>query len=165
MRPSLSNWKKILAKYGARWALGLALTTIAALYTLAFFSNDLVERQETLVADLRMRLEPAQLDPRIVIVDIDEKSLTEVGRFPWSRKLQAALVTRLTRDYHVGAIGFDISFPEPDTSSGYEVLDALAHKELKDVPGLKEQLGALKPALDYDGLFAAAIKDQPVVLG
>jgi len=165
VRPSLSNWKKILAKYGARWALGLALTTIAALYTLAFFSNDLVERQETLVADLRMRLEPAQLDPRIVIVDIDEKSLTEVGRFPWSRKLQAALVTRLTRDYHVGAIGFDISFPEPDTSSGYEVLDALAHKELKDVPGLKEQLGALKPALDYDGLFAAAIKDQPVVLG
>ena len=165
MRPSLSNWKKTLAKYGARWALGLALTTVAALYTLAFFSNDLVERQETLMADLRMRLEPAQLDPRVVIVDIDEKSLTEVGRFPWSRNLMAALVTRLTRQYKVGAIGFDISFPEPDTSSGYEVLDALAHKELKDVPGLKEQLGALRPAMDYDGLFAAAIKDQPVVLG
>jgi adenylate cyclase len=63
----------------------------------------------------------------------------------------------LTTHYHVGAVGFDISFPEPDTSSGYGVLEKLANGELKDVPALRQRLETLKPSMDYDGLFAAAL--------
>jgi adenylate cyclase len=157
--------KRAFSKYWPRWALGLALTVIASLYPWGFFPSHAIERQDTMLSDLRMRLEPAVLDPRVVIVDIDSKSLTEVGRFPWSRNVLARLVGQLTRHYKVGAVGFDVSFPEPDTSSGYAVLEKLAERDMKDLPALRTRLVALKPALDYDGLFAQSMRGQPVVLG
>ncbi len=157
--------KRLLGKYWARWALGLLLTLVAALYPWGFWTSHSIERQDTIIADLRMRLEPAELDPRIVIVDIDAKSLTEIGRFPWSRNVLARLVGQLTDHYGVGAVGFDISFPEADTSSGYDVLERLAGEQLKGVPELRRELVSLKPALDYDGLFAQALRGKPVVLG
>ncbi|RLM50720.1 CHASE2 domain-containing protein, partial [Halobellus sp. Atlit-31R] len=73
------------SRYGARWALGVVLTVIAALYPLDFWTSHGIARQDTIISDLRMRLEPFELDPAIVIVDIDSKSLREVGRFPWRR--------------------------------------------------------------------------------
>ncbi|MFM9438035.1 adenylate cyclase [Janthinobacterium sp. CG_23.3] len=160
-----NQWRKRLSKYGARWTLGLALTLLAAASSIGLLDSGPIERLDSMAADLRMRLEPAQLDPRVVIVDIDEKSLNAVGRFPWSRDVQARLVRQLTGHYKVAALGFDISFPEPDTSSGYAVLEKLAQGELAGVDGLKQRLAALKPQMDYDGLFAAAMAGQPVVLG
>lgn len=157
--------RQLLMRYGGRWALGLLLTLAAVLYTLDVWTSHTIARQDTIISDLRMRLEPFALEPGIVIVDIDSKSLTEVGRFPWSRNVMAKLVEQLTRHYEVSAVGFDVSFPEPDTSSGYEVLAQLANRELKGIPALKDELGRLKPALDYDGMFADALRGQPVVLG
>jgi adenylate cyclase len=157
--------RQAFSRYGARWALGLLLTLAAVLYVRGDWTSHTIERQDTIIADMRMRLEPFELEPGIVIVDIDSKSLTEVGRFPWSRNVLARLVDQLTRHYEVGVVGFDISFPEPDTSSGYEVLERLAGEELKDLPALQGQLEKLRPALDYDGMFAASMKGRPVVLG
>lgn len=156
---------KPLQKYGVRWALGLALTVVAMLNVEGALHNDTIERMDTFAAGLRMRLETPQLDPRIVIVDIDDKSLTEVGRFPWSRNVMAKLVQQLTVRYQVAAVGFDVSFPEPDTSSGYDVLRQLAQGELSQVAGLDRQLARLQPQMDYDGLLAEALRGQPVVLG
>ena len=165
MRINRARWVKILLRYGGRWALGLLLTAAAVLHALAFYSSDSVERMDGFLAGLRMRIEQPVLDKRVVIVDIDEKSLSLVGRFPWSRDVQANLVRQLTTHYKVGAVGFDVSFPEPDTSSGYGVLEKLARKELREVPGFRAQLAALKNDMDYDGLFADAMRGQPVVLG
>lgn len=161
----MARLKKFLSKYWMRWALGLLLTLVAALYPLSIWTSHAIERQDTMIADLRMRLEPAVLDPRVVIVDIDSKSLTEVGRFPWPRNVLAKLVDQLTGHYKVAAVGFDVSFPEPDNSSGYSVLEKLAQRELRDVPALQGKLGELRQALDYDGLFAQAMRGKPVVLG
>ncbi|NHZ36587.1 CHASE2 domain-containing protein [Massilia rubra] len=161
----ISKRARRLRKYAPRWLLGLALTALAALSTLGFFHSDSVERMDGFVAGLRMRIEAPVLDARIVIVDIDEKSLAALGRFPWSRDIQANLVTQLTRHYGAGAVGFDISFPEPDTSSGYAVLERLAGAELAGVDGLKAQLARLKAGMDYDGLLADALRGQNVVLG
>jgi adenylate cyclase len=156
---------KLLRRYGARWALGLALTLAALAYVMGVWSSHEIARQDIIIGDLRMRLEAPVLDPRIVIVDIDTKSLGEVGRFPWSRNVLAKLVDQLAGHYGAAAIGFDISFPEPDTSSGYSVLERLASHELKDDATLRAQLARLQPALDYDGLFAKALQGRPVVLG
>ena len=156
---------KKLARYGGRWLLGLALTLAAALHTLGFFHSDSIDRLDGFMAGLRMRIEQPVLDRRVVIVDIDEKSLSLVGRFPWSRDVQANLVRQLTTHYKVGALGFDVSFPEPDTSSGYAVLERLADRELAGVAGFRARLAELKTEMDYDGLLAAALRGQPVVLG
>lgn len=153
------------SRHGARLLLGALLTLVAACASIGIFAGDTIGRLDAMLGDMRMRVETPQLDPRIVIVDIDEKSLNQVGRFPWGRDVQARLVTQLTGHYGVAAVGFDISFPEADTSSGYGVLASLASGELAGVPGLRSQLERLKPQMDYDALFAAAMRGQPVVLG
>ena len=43
----------------------------------------------------------------VVIVDIDEASLTEFGQWPWPRTLLAQLLNRLS-SYNVGVAGFDV---------------------------------------------------------
>ena len=156
---------KLLHRYGVRWALGVGLTLAALAHVMGVWSSHAIARQDILIGDLRMRLEVPVPDPRIVIVDIDTKSLGEVGRFPWSRNVLARLVDQLAGHYGAEAIGFDVSFPEPDTSSGYAVLERLAAHQLQDDAALRAQLAQLRPALDYDGLFARALQGRPVVLG
>jgi adenylate cyclase len=56
---------------------------------------------------------PTSPDSRIVIVDIDERSLSTVGQWPWRRDLVARLVERL-RERGVSLIAFDIIFAEVD---------------------------------------------------
>ena len=159
------RWLAVLKKHGARLLLGALLTMLAACASIGLFGVDTLGRLDAMLGDMRMRAEAPQLDKRIVIVDIDEKSLNQIGRYPWGRDVQARLVTQLTGHYGAAAVGFDISFPEPDSSSGYGVLADLAKGELAGVPGLSEQLERLKPQMDYDALFAEAMRGQPVVLG
>jgi len=160
-----SRWNKALARYGARWALGLLLTLLAALQLAGYLNLNTVERMDSFLSGMRMRLTPAVHDPRIVIVDIDEKSLVEVGRWPWNRDVIARLVGQLSTHYESAAVGFDVLFAEPDNTSGYAVLERLAHGALKDVAGFGVRVAALRGQLDYDGLLAHALEGQPVVLG
>lgn len=157
--------RKSITKHGTRWGFGLVITIIACAQVLNFFSINTIERLDIYFYDLRVRAQQPQLDQRIAIIDIDVKSLAEIGRFPWSRHIVADLVTKLTDHYHVKAIGFDVQFSEPDTSSGYNTLASLAKTDFKHIPSFEKKLESLKPALDYDALFAKALKDKPVVLG
>jgi len=108
---------------------------------------------------------PRAPEKRIVILDIDEKSLGELGRWPWSRKLMAELVDKLFERYGVAVLGFDVVWAERDSSSGIEVLDGLAKGELRDTPGFPSTYARLRPQLDFDARFAASLKNRPVVLG
>lgn len=58
---------------------------------------------------------PRTQSPHVVIVDIDEVSLTAFGRWPWARDTIAALSTRLTHQHQVAALGFDMVFAEPES--------------------------------------------------
>src|SRR4029453_10005186 len=108
---------------------------------------------------------PRGLDRSVVILDIDEKSLGEVGHWPWNRSLMAELVVKLFERYGVEVLGFDVVWAERDTSSGIDTLDALAQKDLRQVAGFQEIYKSLRPALDNDELFAKAIRGRPVGLG
>ena len=101
----------------------------------------------------------------IVILDIDEKSLGEIGRWPWSRRLMAETVQKLFDRHGVAVLGFDVVFAERDPSSGIDALDALAQGELRQAAAFQQAYRELRPKLDNDALFAAAIKGRPVVLG
>src|SRR5262245_28562446 len=108
---------------------------------------------------------PREVDQRIVILDIDEKSLGELGRWPWNRRLMAELVDKLFERYQVAVLGFDVVWAEPDPSSGMEVLDGLARGELRSNAAFQGAYARLRPGLDFDARFAASLKDRPVVLG
>jgi len=104
-------------------------------------------------------------DERIVILDIDERSLGELGRWPWSRNLMAELTEKLFERYGVALVGFDVVWAERDPSSGLDVLDALARNELKKDPDFQRSYSRLRPTLDFDARFAESLKGRPVVLG
>lgn len=50
-------------------------------------------------------------DPSIVIVAIDDASISQLGRWPWDRRIHAEIVSKLTAA-GVRAIGYDVNFPE-----------------------------------------------------
>ena len=154
-----------LSKYSVRVALSLFLTLLAGAQILGYIGSPLIERIDLFFYDMRMRMQEAAPDARIVIVDIDEKSLARVGRWPWSRDRVADLVTELTERYHARAVSFDMPFAGPDNSSGYRMLEALAGREFNDVPSFGKRVEALRPALDFDRRMAASMQGHPVVLG
>jgi adenylate cyclase len=157
--------RRTFAKHGARWLLALVLTVLAAVQAIGIVPGAIVDRIDLFLYDMRMRLPQVKLDPRIVIVDIDEKSLAEIGRWPWSRDVIATLVDQLNTRYKARTVAFDVLFAEPDTSSGYPTMARLAETELKGDPQFGEKLRALKASLDFDARMAAAMKDRPIVLG
>ncbi len=100
------------------------------------------------------------VDQRVVIVDIDEKSLAAEGHFPWPRDKLAQLITELFERYQIRVLGMDYVFPEPDRSPTQELLE-----QLDDLPGARERLAQLRSKIDTDGQFAQAIAKYPVVTG
>ena len=154
-----------------RIGLGLVLLLAFLGHAAKYYRLPLVERLEAIVYDTRLALTmPRTVDPRIVILDIDEKSLVEKekggeGRWPWPRDRLATLLDKLFDHYKIAIVGFDIVFAERDESSGLKVLQQLAQKELKDVAGFQSTLKQLQPQLEYDELFASHMRGRPVVLG
>jgi len=125
-----------------------------------------VSRLDDILYDSRLNLTmPRGIDPSVVILDIDERSLGEIGHWPWSRSLMAELIGKLFERYGIEVLGFDIVWAERDTSSGIDTLDALAQKDLKQASGFQEAYKSLRPGLDNDELFAKAMRNRPVVLG
>jgi len=151
--------------------MGIALVVVFLLHAAKWLELPLIQRLEAIVYDTRLSLTmPRTLDPRIVILDIDEKSLAEKekggeGRWPWPRDRLALILDKLFDHYHIAIVGFDVVFAERDESSGLRVLEQLAQKELRDVGGFQSALQRLQPQLDYDAIFASQMRNRAVVLG
>ena len=133
---------------------------------LGLYPVGFVAQLDNIIYDARLALTaPRSRESRIVILEIDEKSLAEIGHWPWSRDLMAALVDRLFERHAVALVGFDVVWAERDTSSGIDVLDRLAQGELKDSTRFQAAYQRVRPRLDYDARFAASLEHRPVVLG
>jgi adenylate cyclase len=153
-------------KHLVRIVLGLVIALVFVGHAAKFYQIGIVNQLDHIVYDTRLKVAmPRGIDDRIVILDIDEKSLQEVARWPWPRDVMASLVTKLFDKYQIAIVGFDVVFAESDYSSGIKRLDELASGELRRVPGFAEAYGKLRPKLDNDGLLSSAIKGKPVVLG
>ncbi len=155
-----------LSRHGPRIAVTLLPLLFAILHALGVLPMGVLHRLDDIVYDARLRATmPGTLDDRVVIVDIDEKSLAEVGRWPWSRDHMARLVDTLFEGHGIAVLGFDTVFAEADDSSGLRQLQQLAQGALAGQPGLAEHIERLRPELDHDARFARSLKDRPVVLG
>jgi len=153
-------------RFLGQFAASLVLLAFLLAESAGVFSPNLVNRLDAALYDLKLRVFlPKTVDERIVITDIDEKSLKEVGRWPWPRDKVAAMTSNLFQQYGVAAVGFDIIFSEPDQSSGLPVLEKLAQGPLAGDSGFDASLKRIRSQLDYDGRFAEALATGPAVLG
>lgn len=157
---------RLLSRHWPRIAVTLIPLVFALMHASGVARIGVLQRLDDIIYDARLRATmPHTLDERIVIVDIDEKSLAEVGRWPWGRNRLAELVEELQDRQKTALLGFDVVFAEADESSGLKRLKQLAQAELKDQPGFPEKLSQLQTSLDYDAIFAKAIEKRPVVMG
>jgi adenylate cyclase len=153
-------------KHALLIALGLAVVLLFLGDGAKFYRLGFVQFIDAKLYDYRLRLTlPDKGDERIVILDIDEKSLKEDGRWPWGRDKMAALMDELFDRYGVAVVGFDVVFAERDNSSGLKVLQDLGKNQFKDVAQFQSVLKQIKPHLEYDNLFAEKIGQRNVVLG
>lgn len=132
-----------------RMWVGATLTALFTSYAAGWLALPLLPRLEAWLYDARVRaVAPTTLDPRIVIVDIDEKSLREKdqggeGRWPWRRDRLAQLVTELFDTYGASLVALDIILSERDEAS----------------------VAPLRSSLSPDQQLAQALTKGPVVLG
>src|SRR5687767_8971688 len=110
---------ELIAKHWSRIAITLIPLVFALLHAVGVLPIGFLNRLDDIIYDARLRASmPRTMDDRIVIVDLDEKSLAEVGRWPWSRNKLAGLVDELFDRQKIELLGFDVVFAEPDESSG-----------------------------------------------
>ena len=155
-----------LKQNAQRITIGLGLALIFLCHSLGVIQIPALNKLDNYIYDARLRMTaPGGIDERIVILDIDEKSLAEVGRWPWSRNKLAELTTRLFDHYRIKVLGFDVVFTERDQSSGLSSLDSIAKGTLKNDSTFQQTLKSIRGSLDYDQQFADSLDGRPVVLG
>lgn len=138
--------------------MGVAVTIGLAFLT--WLAPNVVVRLDNTALDFQFRLRgersPGQ---EVVLVLVDEKSLKEIGRWPWPRDKQALLVDRI----HAGepaVLGLDIIYAEPEESDAIrEIKSWLATAQQKE-PLSSKALGRLEArlhALDTDQQFSQSL--------
>ena len=145
---------------------GFALT-LAALFF--YFTGTGLESAELKFYDFRTRLSaaaPARSD--IAVIEINDDSISKIGRWPWSRaKIADMLVILSSAPARPSVIGLNILFSEPETN-GEAVMaeqlkikysELLASKKIKETGKDSEFLKAVelaKKAADNDAKLAEA---------
>jgi len=115
------------------------------------------EKSFDVYQQIKPRPLPKPEDRLVAIIDIDERSLREVGQMPWSRKIMAQLVASL-HNYGVGVTAFDIVFAEPDRMNPKGVVDSLVGID-QDV---RDKILKLE---SNDEIFGRIVSQANVVLG
>jgi adenylate cyclase len=173
-------WLRAWSRRKIPFAISLTITVGATLLYLYTFVGDrptpafaFVKRLELNALDTRFRLRPASdshPDPRIVIVDIDQRSQEVLGRWPFPRVEFARMLDALRED-GAAVVGFDITFSEPDQAAApiLELERRLAESQKQGQsldPRLRAELNQIRKEYDNDDQFARAIERfGPVVLG
>lgn len=101
---------------------------------------------------------------RVVVIDIDSKSILKLGRWPWARDLLAKLLEQL---HHAGVVvtALDMVLSEPDVNYALGLKRQLSRLKLPDsLNKLPTILEKLAPDVDSDKKLAKIINAYDVVL-
>ncbi len=133
--PSKTNGAAISRKRPRR-DLMIAIGVSIVVLILFFLRIDFLESIEAKIFDAHFHLRgPRPTNNAITIVAIDEKSLAAVGRWPWSRRVQAQLLEAIGKA-GAKAVGMDIILSEEEKDLSARLTDRLLSRY--------EQLGLLK---------------------
>ncbi|MCK5896620.1 MAG: adenylate/guanylate cyclase domain-containing protein [Cocleimonas sp.] len=141
--------------------LFLVLTSLLYLEKIQF-GQALLQRLNATSYDLRLRTTtgtPIGFSP-IFIIDIDENSLEQEGRWPWSRKKLALLIDKL-HAAGTAVITLDITLAEAERNP----VDAVSHALTQHNPELSSALKSIRTQLDADQQLAITLRNKNVILG
>lgn len=172
----LQSWWRHRVSFLVSIAITFAALTI---YLFTFLGErptpifQFLQRLEFNTLDTRFRYRPASatpVDPRIVIVDIDQRSQEILGKWPFSRTHFAKMLDVLRED-GAKVVGFDITFDKPDQTAApvrkiaEDIQERLKHGAAIDAK-LLASIQQLAAEYDADAQFGKSIdRFGPVVLG
>jgi CHASE2 domain-containing sensor protein len=165
MRLKFSRRRKVATRRRLVFNSGAAAIVMTAL--VAILRPSFLVRLDDTAYDIVMR--SARLQPvgnKVVIVDVDERSLSTVGQWPWRRDVIAKLVTRL-RGLGASTIALDVIFAEADRDERHAslVLDTTAAMQPTSDDLLADALRGGRVVLGYAMTFDAASRTRrPCVL-
>jgi adenylate cyclase len=162
--------KRTLHLTALRVSLLVTLGVIVLYWTTVH--STLVRNVEAKLLDLRFQLRGIQSPAApVVVVLIDDRSIAELGRWPWSRQRFSEMVRRL---HTAGArvIAFDLLFSEAQTNPTHEALQAMRQALAALYPAsseaawqaLQQVLRTLPAAADADAEFATTVQAAGNVL-
>lgn len=106
----------------ADWFVGLLVSIVVLLISGTAFIQDL----ETRVYDLGVRFSERAPSDKIKVIAIDDQSIANIGRWPWSRNIHAKLLDTLVEG-KAKVIGHSVMFLEPQIDPGFTFIQKL-HK-------------------------------------
>lgn len=118
------------------------------------------------ITDLRFKIRgPISPANNVVLVAIDDRSVEEIGRWPWSREKTSSLIDELIKN-GANAVGFDAIFSEPQITGVKESLERISNTN--EIPSsLKKVFDSELQLAEPDAIFGQSVeknKDK-VVLG
>jgi len=98
----------------------LLVATLTSLTLAGLTASPLTTRLDNILYDALQRASSRPVDPSILIVEVDEKSLRDMGAWPWSRTAHARMIDHLTQ---AGArtIVYDVLFSQPAATPSDDV--------------------------------------------
>jgi serine/threonine-protein kinase len=140
----------------ADWFVGAVLVVAVFLFWRA---TDLFESLERRFYDMASVQSTRQPSDRIAVIAIDDQSIANIGRWPWSREVHAELIDKLAAA-KAKVIAYNVFFSEPQTDRGLVFIRKIK-EALGAEPARNEALGKLmaeaEASLDTDAKLAASM--------
>lgn len=134
----------------------IGIVILAALFVFNWLHPAVFDLADLKASDLRMYVtRPPPPTGAVAIAAIDDKSIAELGHWPWPRSVEGRLNDAL-RDYKAAIVGYDVLFSEHDEDDVRAAQIATRLKALGVGAAAIEQ--TLGPGNDL--AFAKAVKDQ-----
>jgi serine/threonine-protein kinase len=131
----LSIWK-------TDWFLAIVIVVLALLFS----GSELFESVERQAYDMGLRATGRTASDRVAVIAIDEQSIGNIGRFPWSRDVHAKMIDLLS-EAKAKVVGYTVFFSEPQVDPGLKYINKLieAYQGVPDTA--KEQIGGFEALL------------------
>lgn len=170
----MSNIVKVVAKNLLKnWVLiAICLSVTAASYFILFNhyksrNDDFVYMLESMILDFKLNevRGPDRSSTKVGILAIDEKSLSEFGRWPFSRRYYAKAFDNLSK-LGVKLIGFDVVWAEPEKTFLEDAKKDINLINRNNIKAKKNKLAKMMINSPSDLIFVEGVKNfENIVLG
>jgi len=112
-----------------------------------------LEKMEARAYDIRFAVRKEQRGtPEVVLIEMDDKSIEKLGRWPWPRTDWAQFFRNLSK-YDPKVVAVDVSFSEPDQNVNLNFLKELKTKYLQEAKQFKKEQNAQEEAAKSPDIF------------
>jgi len=148
--------KKISRIFVSEWLIGLLLTlAVIAAYLLSWGPLMSLENR---AYDMRARMLRHEPTAPIAIVAIDETSIQDLGRWPWSRDKIAGIIDILT-SYEASVIGLNVFFSEAKVDPGQQAIGGIL-QQIQEMKGFRKKRDLIQVAGLLEEALSELDKDQ-----